>query len=239
MFVRKAEREWKVSQYLEKYDPEGYYGVYAIREFKVTSEMLMSETPFDRRTCHGLFNIKKNSDLNNLHALSFPYYTFDLAKVINDKKLPVDIVRYGLSHIWQCLQFMHSHYAVHGDIKSNNIAYRKQSEDFVFSDWGWGGIVNSPEAIREQYLRYNKIRKGFVPAWYPKEIKTFQATTTKDMFKIIKYVDVFGLMRITIQVAKAFRLKELGALLHFDRRLNFQTYKTTTLLTEYMTNLFE
>ena len=239
MYVRKAEREWQVSQYLEKYDPEGYYGVYAVENFRVTSDMFRGESPRDRRTCNGLFNIRKNSDLEKLHAVSYPYYTYDLARVIQDKKLSVDVVRYGLSHIWQCLQFMHSHYAVHGDIKSNNIAYRKQSQDFVFSDWGWGGIVNSPESILEQYQRYGKIRKGSLAAWYPKEIKTFHATTTKDMFKIIKYVDVYGLMRITVQVAKAFRLRELNSLLHFQTKLNFRTYKTTTQLTEFMVRLFE
>jgi serine/threonine protein kinase len=239
MRIQKADRELDVSKYLSQYDSSGTYGVYANGEYPVTRNMFQSESNADRRRCHGLFNIKSPKDLNNLYSVTYPYYTSDLFQVMRERRLSLETVRYGIRHIWQCLAFLHFHHVVHGDVKSNNIAYRKQRRDFVFSDWGSGGIINTPQKIYFQYKRYDRTRKNILPPWYPREIKTVHAQTLKEMNHLLKYIDIFGLMRITIQITKVFQLRELNDLLHFDKQLTYWSYDTTNHVAQFINNLFQ
>jgi serine/threonine protein kinase len=198
-----SDSEFKVSNFLKTYDPDGQFGIYN------EGRRNCQETTLEKLKQEGI-QADASSDYTNNKCLKIAqnillrknkkYCTITIPKFDSDAsvKLPIsqEAILEALKNLWRGLAFYHSLNVVHNDIKKGNIAFSDGT--LKYFDWGWSCILKDKKSTEYQY----EILVDANMSVTAQNLVLSQPYGWHMQRNALKFTDVFALAQTTLKILK-------------------------------------
>jgi len=202
-----AEKESKISMFLEPLDPEGLYGSYVksrscntkkfitkIREELTTmTDSELQAIGASRYDCQSILR-KPNAYC----ILEIPKYTHDLDNYVPPMRTTDMMI--GFLNLFRGLQFLHGNFVIHCDIKLNNLAYQDRNpmkHAFVFADWGLSKRVQTCEEVDAAYESFPTSNRRYI-SWNPALFRPETKSLTCDQKRNLLFLNDVNALALSL-----------------------------------------